>query len=88
MVVDGVSYPPLRPLLFSHAYEAHARVIFAKGLGISGYVRGREGRKGAKRRENFVSFIPLHSKAVIYARVEVKRNASERRREREKEKER
>lgn len=49
MVVDGVSYPPLRPLLFSHAYEAHARVIFAKGLGISGYVR-REGGKGGRER--------------------------------------
>lgn len=31
---------------------------------------------------NFVSFILLHLKAVIYARVEVKRNATEQRRER------
>ena len=49
--------------------------------------RGREEEEEeegneAQRRENFVSFIPLHSKAVIYARVEVKRNASERERER------
>ena len=53
--------------------------------------RGREEEEEgneAQRRENFVSFIPLHSKAVIYARVEVKRNASERRRERESERER
>ena len=50
--------------------------------------RGREEEEEeegneAQRRENFVSFIPLHSKAVIYARVEVKRNASERERARQ-----
>lgn len=40
----------------------------------------RDQRAGG--RENFVSFILLHLKAVIYARVEVKRNATGHRRER------
>lgn len=89
---SGCCLTPSPPLLFSHAYEAHACVIFARkkdprgprDLGVV-TTRGREEEEGneAQRRENFVSFIPLHSKAVIYARVEVKRNASERRRERE-----
>lgn len=47
----------------------------------------RVGEKEGRRKwrtagRNFVSFILLHLKAVIYARVEVKRNATEQRRER------
>lgn len=53
-------------------------------------IAGRASRVGEKegRRKwrtagrNFVSFVLLHLKAVIYARVEVKRNATEQRRER------
>lgn len=37
-------------------------------------------RRGNEFEENFVSFILLHLKAIIYARVEVKRNATSRER--------
>ena len=84
--LDGVSSSPFFPTR-TRVYTRNIRKKDPRDL-YDVTTRGREEEEEeegneAQRRENFVSFIPLHSKAVIYARVEVKRNASERERESE-----